>query len=1194
MNTFRSAARMVLCACCLLLGTWMQGFGQGKDNPTLPVITPPSPEAASLGKYGVWPVSQYTGTPGISIPIYEININGFKLPVSLSYHASGVKIDEKASWVGTNWTLNAGGMVGRTIVGLDDSDQNGIANHSKFGSRLKSFYDIESHEDYSLFLDVRRGDVDLESDIYYYNFAGKSGKLIFDSTLNPRSLPANNLLFRMTPFTWYQPNPPLYSATYPRWEVLDEAGNIYRFGANGKGLENTQIRRPNGEITGQGGTAFYLTEIVLANKADTIYFEYVEKNERYAHPYTQACRWINHFLQISNTANDCPTAEQVFMTNQTLYNGAELGQAQRSSSFVTGNSQLRRITWRGGKVEFNAATVRQDMMFNTGRMLDSVVVYDRKGARIKGIGMQYAYVNGRYYLDTLRETGGPGVAPLKHAFGYIDRTSLPPSEPLVGTSGRNSNAQDHWGYYNGFNTNNNLLPSHSAASVAASYVLTARREVDTVAAQTGTLNKITYPTGGWTTFSYESNRFDNTGTANPSPPKPIIYKTAGAAMNFQQPVKGVGEFTIPFDQSNVSVSIHFNDYAKPPHKNLTVLPYVRIERITTSGGNVSVSTVHYWDAFDHFPTSGMSPNGRGWYDYSLNLTNLNFTAGTYRVTVNDSCSIMMGPNCLESNYPDPDPDDDMWIIPMATASIGYMGYEDLPEALPLAGGLRVKEIINYTGNNQVAARKRFGYSLGKMETYPDYYSCYEHWRKPFHAFCHYEARLSEISSASQVLLGVTQGAIVGYPEVCEWDLDAAGNNNGYTRYQFSYTPDEFNQVYIMSYWPSPSALDPRFPPNSSDYKRGLLQTKAVYKRVGNDYIKQDTLENKYGFNDNNPQHHYYRQRNVRIRQLKFDQNGGTPLEESAFWGPGHWGYPHDFAHAFYDHITSWVQLLSTEQLTYDENGANPQSNLIKYYYDNKNHMLPTRTERTASDGKKKVTYMNYASDYAAGTPFIDDMIANHIIAAPIEALNYELDASDNPHLLSGAISIYKPGGKGILDRLKILENNSPLPFGQFKFANVNQGILPFNTTSRNTFQADSRYKDRLLYPVVNSYGNIAEQHKVNDVKEVYLWGYKGVYPVAKLIGTDFSTAQSYISQTILDNAQGGDDAALRTELNKLRAIPGALVTTYTYKPLVGITSQTDVNGRTTFYEYDGHNRLRLIRDQDGNILKLINYDYSEK
>ena len=69
----------------LLIGTNL--FGQGIQHQT---ITPPTPEATVFGKFGDIPVSFFTGTPNISIPIWEVNMKSLSLPISLSYHASGV------------------------------------------------------------------------------------------------------------------------------------------------------------------------------------------------------------------------------------------------------------------------------------------------------------------------------------------------------------------------------------------------------------------------------------------------------------------------------------------------------------------------------------------------------------------------------------------------------------------------------------------------------------------------------------------------------------------------------------------------------------------------------------------------------------------------------------------------------------------------------------------------------------------------------------------------------------------------------------------------------------------------------------------------------------------------------------------------------------------------------------------------
>jgi YD repeat-containing protein len=63
-------------------------------------------------------------------------------------------------------------------------------------------------------------------------------------------------------------------------------------------------------------------------------------------------------------------------------------------------------------------------------------------------------------------------------------------------------------------------------------------------------------------------------------------------------------------------------------------------------------------------------------------------------------------------------------------------------------------------------------------------------------------------------------------------------------------------------------------------------------------------------------------------------------------------------------------------------------------------------------------------------------------------------------------------------------------------------------------------------------------------------------------------------------------------IDELRLYPStAQMTTYTYSPLVGMTSQTDVGNRVTYYNYDGLGRLKRIRDQDYNILKTYEYQY---
>jgi hypothetical protein len=62
------------------------------------------------------------------------------------------------------------------------------------------------------------------------------------------------------------------------------------------------------------------------------------------------------------------------------------------------------------------------------------------------------------------------------------------------------------------------------------------------------------------------------------------------------------------------------------------------------------------------------------------------------------------------------------------------------------------------------------------------------------------------------------------------------------------------------------------------------------------------------------------------------------------------------------------------------------------------------------------------------------------------------------------------------------------------------------------------------------------------------------------------------------------------QIDEVRFYPqGALMSTFTFSPGIGMTSSTDVNSQTIFFEYDGLRRTKLARDDDGNILKR--YDY---
>lgn len=85
-----------------------------------PVKNVPSPEIAGLGEYGKVPVSLFTGIPNISIPLYEVKVGNFSLPISASYHPSSVKANSPSGCLGLGWNLVAGGYITRKVNGILD------------------------------------------------------------------------------------------------------------------------------------------------------------------------------------------------------------------------------------------------------------------------------------------------------------------------------------------------------------------------------------------------------------------------------------------------------------------------------------------------------------------------------------------------------------------------------------------------------------------------------------------------------------------------------------------------------------------------------------------------------------------------------------------------------------------------------------------------------------------------------------------------------------------------------------------------------------------------------------------------------------------------------------------------------------------------------------------------------------------
>lgn len=142
----------------------------------------------------------------------------------------------------------------------------------------------------------------------------------------------------------------------------------------------------------------------------------------------------------------------------------------------------------------------------------------------------------------------------------------------------------------------------------------------------------------------------------------------------------------------------------------------------------------------------------------------------------------------------------------------------------------------------------------------------------------------------------------------------------------------------------------------------------------------------------------------------------------------------------------------------------------------------------------------------------------------------------------------------------------------------------------------------IFYDKYDSEGNLLEFHDQDNIYTAIIWGYNKQYPIAKIESARYSEVLSQVSnlqsKSDLDNdrtiGSTGNEGALRNALESLRtSFPLTMVSTYTYDPLIGLTSFTDPKGYTLYYDYDAFNRLEQVKDTNGSIISEMEYNYKQ-
>lgn len=449
------------------------GAQNGVADQLLKAIYHPSPQSAAYARYGEYPVDHSTGVPKIEIPIYTLNTGDYELPISISYHASGIKVLDVSGPVGLGWTLNAGGMIARTVCGMPDFEGN---NYRMF---FKSKADVEKRLSESamepmLWNRVFAGvpEYDYESDRYSYNFAGKSGIFRYN-------------VYTETPFTI--PHEPIkIERTSKGYKVIDTDGTTYHFEAKELCTSPTVYSYPS---------AWYLTKIETAGRKNVITLSYTTGD-------SYMIRYRSQFMHIGNSVTYSEGTGQNYIANEHLNSFDEEVSMPHYSYRVP---MLSSISWNNVNISFSYAKDRLDTQ---KERLTSITVKD-SSSTVKYV----AFNNNTYFGDhpsnyrmklgslSMKGNANNTIAD-NYTFTYDPTTPPNHHNVPVGAPGAYCR-EDYWGYYNG-TRNYNMIPQ----GVFPSQNL-ANRNASPSHMQMCILKTIQYPTKGSTTFNYETNR---TGT----------------------------------------------------------------------------------------------------------------------------------------------------------------------------------------------------------------------------------------------------------------------------------------------------------------------------------------------------------------------------------------------------------------------------------------------------------------------------------------------------------------------------------------------------------------------------------------------------------------------------------------------------------------------------------------------------------
>lgn len=1169
---------------------------------TLPNYTPPSPEAWQFQKYGEFPVNLNTGIPSINIPLYQMSAKEINCPISISYHAGGFKVKEISSSVGLGWTLQAGGVITRKVNYIPDDNSNGYySSMDEYINDLDEYVGIHSINTNSIsgdelalfcrryFLNLE----DLEPDEFYINTPFYNGKMIINEDLIPVLIPQAALDVSII---WN-------GSTINGFRIIDENGIIYHFDE----AEITDINQTSIIYN----SAFYLTRIENDYNNENIFFYYSGIDGNWATQFDYAVNLIcfqDHYSYLQKTNEnhvfDCIEPENPDFDPENPDNGYEVTTyfQKRLDSIV--NSKYNE------SVIFNYVNDRIDVPpGNSNYRLESVLI--KKDDRQKNILFYNdSYFEGDDYIPSGEMAGENDNLRLKlDSVKFVESDACYKFEyETLGLPVYSSYDVDHWGFYNysGGYHNTSLIPPMTSSEenhyayplIGTSSLASANRETNANAIKACMLKKIVYPTSGITEFDYEANVITHDSIYD--------YLNIYNYLTMDSTHSMCGS---ELDMHNLYVSHFDGPWPIVKYHVVTLNENAVVKLSLTRKLTDPLFNGHYNVVYKKIPGYHQSQSGcyhlldqhflpiemDGGIQIPLGESYANLEAGIYLFAA------------LKSEAAPPDA--------KIHLSIEYSDNVLQKYLTKNVGGLRIKKIRNITENN----------ISSKIFHYHDV-----NWVKPIEAPTGYIKSSGELfnlpnyrfNGRCRDLLYVTS-----YP-VDDWGLpsDVLSNHIGYKEISI----EEVNENETISNGFSYTEFLNDSRPEFRD-----LPSKLIYFNNNKDTIK--AIFNNYYSSQNALCFPYIKSARIRIRHENvsppcYHLFGEYPPPEEQC------GRDVDFELQMSTTTSMWKDINEKIENEYFSNGLVSKKTIYDYAGRKLDgHLRATKIEEEIQHGDSSlfniVTRVYYPIDCPSNISYSDLMADNYII--PVEIVkSIKNEGIENVF----AAQKYKFLNKHITNKYEFKpQSELPLNLGEYNFSNEQ----PFLNIDEDIFYCS----DSLKY---NSTKNMTEYYTPSGFKSV-LYGYNDT----KIIAIAENAAENEIYHSSFENSGSTVDPLAYTgkkshflnsssyQINKnflfgnyilsyywkpqitnrwelqveektysgtplytnksngfideVRIVPKNILTTmttYTYDPLFGMTSQTDLNGIRTFYEYDSSGRLIRTRDHEHNILQEYKYNYA--